>query len=290
MTAPLRLPGGSFVLPGNRWDLLDGMSPARPPSVSVVIPHFNAQRQLDRLLFALSRQTHPLTQLDVIVADDGSSEPPVVRAPAGLRVRVVGQADAGFRAAAARNLGAATATGEVLCFLDVDTVPEPGYLQALTRLPALAPDALVTGRRRHGDLAAMSDELYERWLGAAGPGPTELTEPQWLTERHERSGNLLRLGPDSYRFVLSAVLGCSRALFNELGGFDDTFIHYGGEDWEFAHRALSAAAVLAHVPDAVAWHDGPSWAERGRDPDPHRPDSRPGVRWPAVDRTTRRHR
>ncbi|WP_431473879.1 glycosyltransferase family 2 protein [Ornithinimicrobium sp. W1665] len=32
---------------------------------------------------------------------------------------------------------------------------------------------------------------------------------------------------------------------------------YGGEDWELAWRAWLAGADLAHVPDAVAWHDGP---------------------------------
>jgi len=53
------------------------------------------------------------------------------------------------------------------------------------------------------------------------------------------------------------------ALFRELGGFDERFTGYGGEDWELAHRARSAGAVLAHVPDAVAWHDGPDWALRG---------------------------
>ncbi len=37
---------------------------------------------------------------------------------------------------------------------------------------------------------------------------------------------------------------------------------YGGEDWEWAHRAWQSGAVLAHVPDAVAWHDGPDWAGR----------------------------
>ncbi len=65
------------------------------------------------------------------------------------------------------------------------------------------------------------------------------------------------------------MFGLHRDLFAELGGFCEDFDGYGGEDWELAHRAWVAGAVLAHVPEAVAWHDGPDWAGRG-DPDERR--------------------
>ena len=261
---PLTLGDGRFVVPGNRWDLLDGVRPEPTPTVSVIVPYYQGQDRLDRLLVALAAQTHPLDHLQVIVADDGSPTPPIVRAPAGLRVEVVTQDDRGFRAAAARNLGAAAADGDVLCFLDDDTVPEPDYVRAVTRLPALLPDALVTGRRRHVDLTGLDAPQTAAWIAGRGHHhPPVLPEPQWLIDEHEASANLLRIGPDSHRYVISAVMACSRRLFDEINGFDPRFARYGGEDWEFAHRALCAGAVLAHVPDAVAWHDGPSWADRG---------------------------
>ncbi|MYW74740.1 glycosyltransferase, partial [Pseudonocardia sp. SID8383] len=68
-----------------------------------------------------------------VVADDGSPEPPDPAALAGpVPVRVVTQDDRGFRAAAARNRGAAQVEGDVLVFLDADTVPGPGFVAALT--------------------------------------------------------------------------------------------------------------------------------------------------------------
>ena len=264
MNDPIQTPAG-WVLPGNRWDLLSGVEPVEPPLVTVIVAYFNAQLQLDRLLAALSIQSHPLDRLEVIVADDGSAQAPRLDGVDHLDVRVVRQPDLGFRAGAARNLAARAARGDVLAFIDVDTVPEPDYLHQLVRLPALTPDALVTGRRRHADFTGWTSARTRRWLLGDAPGPVELTEPPWLIDEHRRSADLLHLHQMSYRFVISAVLCCSRILFEELGGFDETLTQYGGEDWELAHRALCAGAVLAHVPAATAWHDGPDWSERGDD-------------------------
>ncbi|MBC7680487.1 MAG: glycosyltransferase [Pseudorhodobacter sp.] len=227
-------------MPGNRWDLADLAAPAdrAERSVSVVVTHFEQPVQLARTLDALARQTRWPTQ--VVVADDGSAEPPSV--PTG--VELVRQPDRGFRAAAARNLGAARCRGDLLVFLDADTSPEPEFLELITALPARLPELLAVGRRRHVDLSATA-------------GPVLLPEPRWLAEAYERSGDLLRADEGSYRFVISAVLACSRWWFEELGGFDETFEAYGGEDWDLAHRSWTRGGLVAHVPGAVAWHDGP---------------------------------
>lgn len=245
------------VVRGNDWSALADARPAEPPAVSVVVPHYRAQAQLDLVLAGLAAQTHPATRLQVVVADDGSPQPPVV----GPGVVVVRQEDRGFRAAAARNLGARAADGDVLLFVDGDTVPSPTYVEELAALPALLPDALVTGRRRHADLTGWTPDRLRAWF-AGGPAPEELTEPAWL----RGAGSLLDADDRSYRFVISAVMGTSRALFREVGGFDETFDGYGGEDWELAHRLFTAGAVLAHRERAVAWHDGPDWGLRGDDP------------------------
>ncbi len=247
------------ALPGNRWDLLADVE-APPPSVTVVVTHFEQPRELARTLHALARQDHPAALLQVVVADDGSADPP--QAPAG--VRVVTHPHDGFGAAKARNRGAAAATGEVLVFLDADTTPEPGYVSRAARLPGLAPEVVTTGRRRHADLTGVPADAEVEVEGPAH----ELAAPTWLRQELERSRDLLDADETSLRLVLGAVVTCSAALFAEVGGFDETFDRYGGEDWEWAHRAWTHGALLAHVPDAVAWHDGPDRAERpgwGRD-------------------------
>lgn len=254
------LPQSGRAVVANRWDRLDGVWPEPLPVVSVVVVHFEQQPQLDRTLLALQRQSYPRELLDIIVVDDGSRAVPSV----GPDVRLVCQEDRGFRAAAARNAGAEVARGSILSFLDADTSPEPDYVRELVRLPSLAVDAVTVGLRRHADFAAAfaSDRVE-----TVGPS-LELPAPEWLSLAYERSSNLLEVDHRSYRYLIGAVLACSRAFFDEVGGFNESFSDYGGEDWEWGYRAWLAGAVLAHVPGAVAWHDGPDWSGRSDAGDP----------------------
>ena len=252
------LSGGRFAVPGNRWDLLDD-HPGLPSRVAVVIPFYEQHDQLALTLAALEQQTYPHDLLDVIVADDGSAQAP--RPDSTLNVSVVSQGRKGFRAAAARNLGARTGTAPILCFLDADTHPDPEYVRRIVRLPSVLPDALVVGRRRHAALDGWTPDRWRSWH-AGGPGPDVLEEPQWLRDEYGRSRQLLDVDHRSYRYVISSVMCCSRELFEDIGGFDESFMRYGGEDWELAHRAVSSGAVLQHEPLAVAWHSGPDWAGR----------------------------
>ncbi|RKT33371.1 galactosyltransferase-like protein [Microbacterium sp. AG1240] len=254
----VRPPFGTTV-PGNRWDLVADAAPDPWPSVTVVVTHFEQPGELARTLAALARQDYPADLMQVVVADDGSAVAPDV--PTG--VVLVRQEDRGFRAAAVRNLGVTRATGDVLCFLDADTSPEPGYVRRMTRLPALLPETVTVGRRRHAELAP---QPVDAPIETAGPRNL-LPEPAWLSDAYERSRDLLDADDRSYRYIIGAAFACTRWFFDEIGGMDESFDEYGGEDWEWAHRAWQIGAIFAHVPDAVAWHDGPEWAGRMADPE-----------------------
>ena len=250
-----------LVVPDNRWDMVAAdVAEARtgPLRYAVVITYYEQQRQLAALYAALAAQR---ISAEVVVVDDGSRNPPRP-APGALRVTVVRQADLGFRAASARNRGARATNADVLLFLDADTIPTPGCLDALAAWPTVLDDALVVGRRRHADLAALDDDAVQHWAAGGGDPPIELPGPSWLEHGYRHSADLLHADDRSYRFVISALMACRRELFDDIGGFDVTLREYGGEDWDFAARAFNNGAVLVHEPAAAAWHDGPDWSER----------------------------
>ncbi|MCT1683285.1 glycosyltransferase [Corynebacterium appendicis] len=203
--------------------------------ISVIIPHYNAPENLARVVAAVRAQD-VADEVEIIVADDGSDQVPDVPG-----ATVVTQDDRGFRAAAARNLGASHARGDILAFLDADTVPEPGYLAAATRHVAADPRAVVVGTRLTG---------------------TERTEPQWLIDAWRSTHHLSSPDDTSWRFIISSVLTCSRDFFERIGGFDGSFVGYGGEDWEFGFRAWNAGATFIHEPAAVAVHDEDDFGAR----------------------------
>jgi cellulose synthase/poly-beta-1,6-N-acetylglucosamine synthase-like glycosyltransferase len=111
------------------------MKPAKSvdPTVSVIIPAYNAQRYIRRTLNSVLAQTYP--KLEVIVVNDGSTDETkkVVEATiAGdTRFRLINQSNAGV--AAARNTGLAHALGDLIATLDADDLWHPTKLDMQVR-------------------------------------------------------------------------------------------------------------------------------------------------------------
>ncbi|NTW14536.1 MAG: glycosyltransferase [Candidatus Moranbacteria bacterium] len=93
--------------------------------LSIIIPTFNEEKTLPRLLESLSRQT--FRDFEIIVADNHSTD--ATRTIAGKAgVRVVD----GGSPAQGRNNGAKAAAGEWLLFLDADTCLPSDFLEKAT--------------------------------------------------------------------------------------------------------------------------------------------------------------
>lgn len=102
--------------------------------VSVIIPARNAAAAIGQTVRTVLTERAVCAGLDVIVVDDGSEDGTVAIAEqAGARVIRRTPAREGGNPAAARNLGAASASGDLLVFLDADCTPRPGWLSTLLR-------------------------------------------------------------------------------------------------------------------------------------------------------------
>jgi len=98
--------------------------------VSVIIPTYERRDSLERALTALSRQTFPHDNYEVIVSVDGSTDSTMemlkgFKAP--FHLRAIWNPNAGR--SAARNRGIDEARGDVLVFLDDDMEPLPEIIE-----------------------------------------------------------------------------------------------------------------------------------------------------------------
>ncbi len=116
--------------------------------VSVIVPTYGRQRQVDAAIGSVARQSNLLDiGLEVIVVDDASPTPIDVSGRPSTKVI---RHDSNRGAAAARNTGVAAATGDVITFLDSDDIWLPDKLAVQMALferlsQAHNPDLLVVG-------------------------------------------------------------------------------------------------------------------------------------------------
>jgi glycosyltransferase involved in cell wall biosynthesis len=157
------------------------------PLVSAIMPVYNGERFLRPALESVLAQDYE--PLEVVVADDGSTDSTPQILASYPSIRVVRQANGG--AAAARNSAVAASGGELLAFFDADDLWPANRVSLQVDYLLTHPEAgCVLGR--------------QEWMNP----------PPWLT-RDPVYGDLDGIP------VLSAMI--RRSVFDELGGFDPTF-------------------------------------------------------------------
>jgi glycosyltransferase involved in cell wall biosynthesis len=217
------------------------------PVLSIVIPTRDRPARLRDSLATLQLQR--AADLEVLVIDDGSTSPlaPVVAGVTGpVPMRCLRQAPAGLNAA--RNRGVAEASGEIIAFLDDDTLVASGWAGAITSAFAETGCAGLAGRVRL------------RFEG--GAAPTWLARPQrnYLAE--------LDLGPlpawlDAGPVPVGANCAVRRSEFERVGGFRDGLDRLGRSlisngDTEFFRRLRAHGGRLRYEPAAEVLHRVPA--------------------------------
>ena len=104
--------------------------------ISVIIPAYNAERDLQRAVESVCAQTYPSSLLEIIIVDDGSTDGTGriadELAAAHNHIRVIHQPNGGL--SAARNAGILQSTGEYIGFVDSDDYIDPRMYEILAEL------------------------------------------------------------------------------------------------------------------------------------------------------------
>ena len=214
--------------------------PVDPPELSVIVCTYQRRDTLERCLRSFEEQTAG-GRYELIVVNDGSTDGTRellegwdFRVPA----RVVHRENGGL--SAARNSGIAVARGEFLLLVNDDTIAHEGLVE----------QHLAAHAREAGEVAV---------LGSFEQPPEVL------------SGALMRvLEDDTLVFCFSQLQPGGRHDWNAfwtcnvsvpaeavraVGGFDETFRHYGCEDTDLGIRLYERGLEVVYEPRARATHD-----------------------------------
>jgi GT2 family glycosyltransferase len=213
------------------------------PDVSIIIVTWNGRRFLDDCLAAVAAQTR--VNAETILVDNASTDGTVEHVRERYPwVRLVPLPEnAGF--SGGNNAGAREARGRLLAFLNNDTVADAGWLRALQ-------DAID---ERSGFVLAASRIVYMHDAGiidSAGDGML-----RWGGAFKRLHGAPAETAGDAREVfgVCGAAFLLPKAVFDELGGFDEDFFA-SHEDVDLSYRARLLGYRCRYVPAAVVRHHG----------------------------------
>jgi glycosyltransferase involved in cell wall biosynthesis len=192
--------------------------------LSVVIPCYNGADLIGRQLAALQQQEVTF-KWEIVVADNGSTDGSDMTASAySTESLPVAVCDAGARRGVnhARNVGVRNSSGEFILLCDVDDLVAEGWLAAMSEA-FRSGSSLVGGRL----IRVTPDQAR---VGVPDDG--------------------LRNDLNYLPWPQGANCGFARAVYDELGGFDESYAR-GGDETDFFWRAQLRGYPLAYVPEAA---------------------------------------
>ncbi|MFC5861884.1 glycosyltransferase family 2 protein [Acidicapsa dinghuensis] len=201
------------------------LQPNLYPTLSVVIIGRNEGERLRRCIVS-AQSIQSWKPSEILYVDSASTDgSPAMAADLGATVLTL--PPGAFTAARARNLGWRSATGELVLFLDGDTILNADFpLSALAEMNKDAANAAVWGHRRE---ASPCSSVYVRVL-----------DLDWVYR------------PGETPFCGGDVL-IRRAALDATGGYDDTLI--AGEEPEMCRRMRKAGWRIQHIDHPMTLHD-----------------------------------
>lgn len=213
------------------------------PRVSVILVNYNAGDYVGPCLSSVLETAYP--DFEVIVVDnqstDGSAECIAEQFPAAMLVRA--GSNLGFSGGC--NLGARHASGDILAFLNLDTVVAPDWLEPLVDVLRRQPKVgMVTPK-----IVLLNDPARVNTYG----NDVHFTGFGYLRAWQQPASDLTRV--HEVAAISGAAFVMHAGTFRDLGGFDDLFFPAYAEDADLSWRARIAGYRIYAVPQSVIRHD-----------------------------------
>ncbi len=232
--------------------------PARNrPAVTVVVVTYNSAALLPGLLASLPAACAEIGPIEIVVADNSSTDGTIelARTRDDVRTVAVGH-NAGY--AAGINAGvAAVEPADAILVLNPDVRLAAGSVRRLldaavpTRtgitVPRLVDESGVTMR------SLRRDPSVARALGEALLGGERSGRVSWLGELVVDPARYEQAGPVDW--ATGAAMLITRACWDAVGEWDESFFLYS-EETDYAIRARRAGFRIEYVPDSRAVHIG----------------------------------
>ena len=206
--------------------------------ISVVIPVYNEEERIQECLESILNNTQ--RPFEVIVADGGSEDRTVAIASSFPDVKVL--ANPGRTAAAGRNVGILSATGEIIAFTDGDCIVDQNWISAIQKC-----------FEEHSDLDGIRGKIV----------------PVRTDNRYEAYWNhlawelLMKFGDEPYviqekrldNSLITANCAYRRELLLKVDGFSSWFGN-NAEDVDLTWRILEHGASLMYDPTPLVYAHG----------------------------------
>ncbi len=206
-----------------------------PIELSVLIPTYNRLASVIRVLEALAKQDYPPDRFEVLVIDDGSTEPVEshlnkLHFPYSLRIFTQTNKGPG----AANNVGIQNAKGSIVLFLDDDIIITSDLLSQHVRCHAMRQNLVVIGLTKiHPDSPSDLLEAQKR------------EEKEWI-----ESGYKMPL-PENATTDPNTSVGLDH--LRALGGYDERFYRQM-DTLELGCRLYLRGLEFVYNPKALAYH------------------------------------
>jgi len=235
-------------------EVIPQSSPGSELRLSAVIPTYNRQDILPRCLQALSEQTIPKTDFEIVIVDDGSTDntPQLVESlkeELGLSITFLRQQNKG--PAAARNAGIHHAKGKIVWITGDDYIAEPTCLEEhLHWQENLYPEekvAVLGYATWHPELE-ITDLMF--WVEMGGP--------QFYFNEISHGDEI------SFYHFITCNISFKRHFFEKHGPFNERFPYAMGEDTDLGIKFALNGLRFYYNQNALTYHHHPITEEQNK--------------------------